>query len=56
MTPQEIDRAIEVIREYCKSADCLNCDYSTLTGCIFTDDAPYMWKTLEETESEKGGE
>ena len=53
MTPQEIDRAIEVIREYCKSADCLNCDYySTLTGCVFTDDAPYEWKTLEETVSE----
>ena len=26
MKPQEIDRAIKVIREYCKSADCLNED------------------------------
>lgn len=52
MTPNEVDKAIEVIRAYCKEAECLKCEYNSSTGCELVKKVPCLWKTLEETESE----
>lgn len=52
MTPNEVDKAIEVIRTYCKEAECLKCEYNSSTGCEFVKKVPCLWKTLEETENE----
>ena len=50
MNKEQIDKAIEEIREHCLNNACNHCEAQTIRGCVFMSSYPMAWFTTEEAD------